>query len=126
MDGGSWAIIASILATPLVAFVTWFFNRPKYVSEIYQTASQSSHNAMESMQIAMTTLNSELASTQAKVKALTDQIEGLQKQLLDFKVESSKIEADNVRLRVQVYELTSSLRTVALDEMQDDILRSGD
>lgn len=116
MDAATIAIVVSILAAPLAAFVTWFFNRKKYVADIYTSISESSQNAVETMQAAMNTLHTELNGAQQKIAELSEQIITLQQQLLDFKTQWASIEADNIRLKIQVYELMASLQSYAIDD----------
>lgn len=130
MDASTLAIIGSILAAPVLALITFIFNRPKYVSEIYQNASQIENSALEAVEGAMQILRAELATTQNKVVDLTNQITALQEELAEFKGMWTNTEAENIRLRIQIYELSSTIRDYAMDEMTRDIqpaiIRKGD
>jgi len=130
MDASTLAIIGSILAAPVLALITFIFNRPKYVSEIYQNASQIGNSALEAVEGAMQILHAELATTQNKVVDLTNQITALQEELAEFKGMWTNTEAENIRLRIQIYELSSTIRDYAINEMKRDvqpaIIRKGD
>lgn len=121
MDAAGIAIVVGALAAPVAAFVTWFFNRKKYVADIYSSISESSQTAVETMQLAMKTLHDELADAQVKIAALSGQIITLQQEIIDFRVGSTEMLEENRRLKSKVYELSAALAGFAKQNRENKV-----
>lgn len=70
-----------ILAAPLAAVATWMVNRKKYTAEIYSVLSNSSQNAVETMQITMNELRIELTEAKVQISKLIKENELLRQEL---------------------------------------------
>lgn len=100
MEPGIVIAIIGILAAPFAALVTWLLNRKKNVAEIYNALSESSQTAVETMQLTMNELRTELEEARRKIDALIDENELLRQDLHDLKDQ-------NERLMHQITELRS-------------------
>lgn len=101
--------LVSILAAPLAAFVTWFFNRKKYVSEIYAVISESSQTAVETMQLTMNSLHTELKDQKEKTDFLLNESIVVRRQLDEVKTMYTENLLELKMRRRQVYELTATI-----------------
>jgi cell division septum initiation protein DivIVA len=122
VDSAQIAILVSVLAAPLAAFVTWFFNRKKYVADIYSSISESSQNAVETMQATMNTLHAELVEVQIKAGQNAQRIIELQTIANDYLAGRQELDAENVKLKSRVYELTATLQALVREVMPNGIL----
>lgn len=123
MDGASIAILVSVLAAPLAAFVTWFFNRKKYVADIYNSISESSQTAVETMQKTMETLHSELNEVQLKSGANAQRIIEIQAIANEYLAGRQIVDAENASLKKRIYEVTASLRDLVTELYPNGIIR---
>ena len=115
MDTAIIIALVSLLATPLAAVVTWFFNRRKYNSEIYNTITESAQTSVETVQLAMNTLREELKDVQLKVSDLNAKIKDLEIEALRLQNALNEKERENVSLKERIYMLTASLQAQAVE-----------
>ena len=87
--------VIGILATPVAAIVTWLLNRKKHVADIYAALSESSQSAVETMQLTMNELRTELTEARHKIEDLINENELLRQDLHELK-------AQNVALLEQI------------------------
>ena len=95
------AAIIGVLAAPFAALLTWTLNRKKHISDIYAALSESSQNAVETMQLTMNELRIELEEARRKIDDLIAENELLRHDLHELKEQ-------NIRLIEEIRELRSS------------------
>lgn len=88
MDPAIIVAIIGVLAAPLAAVITWTMNRKKHVADIYAALSESSQNAVETMQMTMNELRLELVSAREKIEELISENELLRQDLHALKVQN--------------------------------------
>jgi septal ring factor EnvC (AmiA/AmiB activator) len=115
MDLAIIIALISLLATPLAAVVTWFFNRRKYNTEIYNTISESAQTSVETVQLAMNTLREELKDTQLKIANLNTNVQELTIETMKLKQALAESEREKASLKERIYMLTASLQAQAVE-----------
>jgi predicted nuclease with TOPRIM domain len=110
MDGAILIAIIGILAAPLAATITWMTNRKKHVAEIYESISESSQNAVETMQITMQELRTELVETKSKIDELINENRLLREDLLTLKGQNQQLLFENKALERKIEELSVQIR----------------
>lgn len=93
--------IIGVLAAPFAALITWMLNRKKHIADIYAALSESSQTAVETMQLTMNELRTELEEARRKIDDLIEENELLRGDLRELKVQ-------NERLMTEIRELRSS------------------
>ena len=88
MNNAVLIAIIGILATPLAALITWFLNRRKHVADIYAALSESSQSAVETMQLTMNELRTELTEARHKIEELITENELLRQDLHELKTQN--------------------------------------
>lgn len=109
------ALITALLTGPIAAFITWFFNRKKYVADIYSTIADGSQTAVETMQITMQVLHEELNDSRQKMNDLMQNQLFLNQEIANLKERIVVDQAELVANRLRIYELTASLRDAVGD-----------
>lgn len=94
--------IIGVLAAPVAAFITWFTNRKKHISDIYTALSESSQTAVETMQMTMTTLHDELIDAKVKIDNLITENELLRQDLRELKNQNALLLEENKALRSKI------------------------
>lgn len=93
--------IIGVLAAPFAALITWMLNRKKHIADIYAALSESSQTAVETMQLTMNELRTELEEARRKIDDLIEENELLRGDLRELKIQ-------NERLMAEIRELRSS------------------
>ena len=101
----------SVLAAPLAAFLTWLVNRKKHVADIYNVLSESSQNAVETMQMTMHELRIELSEAKVKIDELISENELLRKDLHELKVQNEQLIAENRQFKATIEALTKAINS---------------
>lgn len=91
--------IIGILAAPLAAVITWMLNRKKHIADIYAALSESSQTAVETMQMTMNELRTELEEARHKIEDLIAENELLRKDLHELKAQNIELMSEIQRLR---------------------------
>lgn len=110
MDGAVLIAIIGILAAPLAAMLTWLANRKKHVAEIYESISESSQNAVETMQLTMQELRIELVETKNKMDELITENRLLREDLLTLKGQNQQLLFENKALERKIEDLFLQFR----------------
>ena len=98
--------MVGLLAAPFAAFITWVVNRKKNVADIYSILSESSQNAVETMQVTMNELRIELSEARQKIDDLIAENQELRKDLASLKTQNEKLISQIHDMRV-AYEISS-------------------
>jgi FtsZ-binding cell division protein ZapB len=77
--------IIGVLAAPFAALITWMLNRKKHIADIYTALSESSQTAVETMQLTMNELRTELEEARRKIDDLIAENELLRHDLHELK-----------------------------------------
>lgn len=85
MDPVIFAAIIGVLAAPFAALITWMLNRKKHIADIYTALSESSQTAVETMQLTMNELRTELEEARRKIDDLIEENELLRHDLHGLK-----------------------------------------
>ena len=93
------AAIIGVLAAPFAALLTWTLNRKKHISEIYAALSESSQTAVETMQLTMNELRTELEEARRKIGDLIAENELLRGDLRELKVQNERLLSEIKSLR---------------------------
>lgn len=101
MDPAILIAIIGVLAAPFAALITWLLNRKKHIADIYASLSESSQNAVETMQLTMNELRIELQEARHKIDDLITENELLRHDLHELKQQ-------NLRLMEELKTLRSS------------------
>ena len=101
MSDAIWIALIGILASPFAVFITWFLNRKKHVAEIYNVLSESSQNAVETMQLTMNELRKELSEARIKIEELILENELLRNDLTVLKNQNELLIRQIHDMRVQ-------------------------
>lgn len=101
MDASIIVAIVGVLAAPVAAFATWFLNRKKHIADIYNALSESSQNAVETMQMTMNELRIELSEAREKIEELIKENELLRDDLKSLKEQ-------NIALIKQIHDIRVS------------------
>jgi len=110
MDGAILVAIIGILAAPFAALITWLTNRKKHVAEIYESISESSQNAVETMQLTMNELRTELVDTKGKIDELINENKLLREDLLTLKGQNQQLLFENKALERKIEDLSEQIR----------------
>jgi len=110
MDGAILIAIIGILAAPIAAIVTWLANRKKHVAEIYESISESSQNAVETMQLTMQELRIELIETKTSIDDLIIENRLLKEDLILLKGQNQQLLFENKALEQKIEELSRQIR----------------
>lgn len=110
MDVSIIVAIIGVLAAPLAAFATWFVNRKKHISDIYNALSESSQNAVETMQMTMNELRKELVEAKDKIEELIAENEALRGDLKELKVQNEALMKENIALKDKIDELYQHIK----------------
>lgn len=98
--------MVGLLAAPVAAFITWVANRKKNVADIYSILSESSQNAVETMQVTMNELRTELSDARNKIDDLIAENQALRKDLAALKTQNDQLISQIHDMRV-AYEISS-------------------
>ena len=85
MDPAILVAIIGVLAAPIAALITWMLNRKKHIADIYTALSESSQTAVETMQLTMNELRTELEEARRKIDDLIAENELLRHDLHELK-----------------------------------------
>ncbi len=85
MDPAIIVAIIGVLAAPFAALITWMLNRKKHIADIYAALSESSQTAVETMQLTMNELRTELEEARRKIDDLIQENELLRHDLHELK-----------------------------------------
>jgi peptidoglycan hydrolase CwlO-like protein len=99
----------SILAAPLAAFLTWLVNRKKHVADIYNVLSESSQNAVETMQMTMHELRTELTEARDKIDQLIAENHILRSELHELKLQNDQLIQENRHFKATIEALTKAI-----------------
>lgn len=99
MDPAILIAIIGVLAAPFAALITWMLNRKKHIADIYAALSESSQNAVETMQLTMNELRIELEEARRKIEDLIAENELLRTDLKELKAQNEQLMAELQRLR---------------------------
>jgi len=110
MDTAVIVALIYILAAPLAAFFTWFVNRRKHIADIYNVLSESSQNAVETMQLTMKELRVELVEAKSKIDELIEENELLRNDLRELKAQNEQLLAENRAFKAKIEELTRAIK----------------
>ena len=83
--------IIGVLAAPFAALITWMLNRKKHIADIYTALSESSQTAVETMQLTMNELRTELEEARRKIDDLIAENELLRHDLHELKRQNSDL-----------------------------------
>lgn len=119
MDTAIVVAMISVLAAPLAAFITWFINRKKHVADIYSILSESSQNAVETMQLTMNELRVELVEAKKKIDELIQENELLRNDLHELKTQNEQLLKENRAFKGKIEELTRAIKTKDYRENND-------
>lgn len=120
MDAPILIAIIGVLAAPLAALVTWFANRKKHIADIYTALSESSQNAVETMQMTMKTLHDELIEAQEKIDSLIRENELLRADLKELKVQNEELLKENKWFRFELEKLGKQLSSAPESPQHDN------
>lgn len=101
--------IIGVLAAPIAVFFTWFVNRKKHISDIYSALAESSHFAVETMQMTMETLHEELTETKDRIEDLITENGLLRKDLLELKDQNTELMKENRELRLKIDQISQQM-----------------
>jgi chromosome segregation ATPase len=110
MDGAILIAIIGILAAPVAAIVTWLTNRKKHVADIYESISESSQNAVETMQLTMNELRIELVEAKNKIDELITENKLLRDDLVILKNQNQQLLFENKALERKIEDLSQQIR----------------
>jgi 5-bromo-4-chloroindolyl phosphate hydrolysis protein len=110
MDGAILIAIIGILAAPVAAIVTWLTNRKKHVADIYESISESSQNAVETMQLTMNELRTELVEAKNKIDELITENKLLRDDLVVLKSQNQQLLLENKALERKIEDLSEQIR----------------
>lgn len=105
-----WIAIIGVLAAPIAAFVTWLLNRRKSFADLYNVLSESSQNAVETMQLTMQELRIELVDAKEKIEELIQENELLREDLRELKLQNEQLISENRAFKKKIEELTRSIK----------------
>jgi uncharacterized protein (DUF3084 family) len=91
MDPAILVAIVGVLAAPLAALITWTLNRKKHIADIYAALSESSQTAVETMQMTMNELRTELEEARRKIDDLIEENELLRHDLHELKKQNENL-----------------------------------
>ena len=91
MDSAILIAIVGVLAAPLAALITWTLNRKKHIADIYAALSESSQTAVETMQMTMNELRTELEEARRKIDDLIEENELLRSDLRELKKQNEDL-----------------------------------
>lgn len=94
--------LIGMLAVPLGVLITWMVNRKKHVADIYGVISASSRDAVESMQIAMEALHSELDSAHDKIDILIAENAKMQVEINELRKQNLLLLEENHILHAKI------------------------
>jgi FtsZ-binding cell division protein ZapB len=99
MDPAILVAIIGVLAAPFAALITWMLNRKKHIADIYTALSESSQTAVETMQLTMNELRTELEEARRKIDDLIAENELLRHDLHELKKQNQDLMAEIRGLR---------------------------
>jgi FtsZ-binding cell division protein ZapB len=91
MEPGIIIAIIGVLAAPFAALITWMLNRKKHIADIYAALSESSQTAVETMQLTMNELRTELEEARRKIDDLIQENELLRHDLHELKNQNENL-----------------------------------
>jgi chromosome segregation ATPase len=91
MESGLLIAIIGVLAAPFAALITWMLNRKKHIADIYAALSESSQTAVETMQLTMNELRTELEEARRKIDDLIAENELLRSDLRELKKQNEDL-----------------------------------
>jgi len=91
MDPAILVAIIGVLAAPFAALITWMLNRKKHIADIYTALSESSQTAVETMQLTMNELRTELEEARRKIDDLIAENELLRHDLHELKKQNEDL-----------------------------------
>lgn len=112
MDAPIIVAIVGILAAPIASFVTWFLNRKKHVADFYNAVSESSQMAVETMQMTMTELRTELIQAKDKIEELIRENAALRDDLRELKIQNERLMRENKSLENKIEELYQHIKGI--------------
>lgn len=99
MDPAILVAIIGVLTAPFAALITWMLNRKKHIADIYTALSESSQTAVETMQLTMNELRTELEEARRKIDDLIAENELLRHDLHELKKQNQDLMAEIRGLR---------------------------
>jgi Asp-tRNA(Asn)/Glu-tRNA(Gln) amidotransferase B subunit len=105
MDNTVLIAVIGILAAPIAAVVTWMLNRKQHISNIYAALSESSQSAVETMQLTMGELRTELNHARLKIEELIEENELLRKDLHEYAKAVEELKIQNRQLMSQIHDM---------------------
>lgn len=112
MDAPIIVAIVGILAAPIASFVTWFLNRKKHVADFYNAVSESSQMAVETMQMTMSELRTELIQAKDKIEELIRENAALRDDLRELKIQNERLMKENKSLESKIEELYQHIKGI--------------
>ena len=91
MDPAILVAIIGVLTAPFAALITWMLNRKKHIADIYTALSESSQTAVETMQLTMNELRTELEEARRKIDDLIAENELLRHDLHELKKQNEDL-----------------------------------
>lgn len=103
--------ILGVLAAPIAAFMTWFLNRKKNIADIYNVIAGASGSAVETMQMTMQELRTELSEARVKIEELIAENELLREDLHEYAKAVDELKAQNKQLMEQIHDMRVAYET---------------
>lgn len=110
MDTPVLVAIIGVLAAPIAAFVTWFVNRKKHIADIYSALAESSQSAVETMQMTMETLHTELKEAKDRIEDLIAENALLRLDLAELKEQNTELMRENKELRIKIDNISMQMK----------------
>ena len=98
--------LMGLLVSPFAVFITWFLNRKKHMADIYSVITNSSQDAVETMQLTMQELRLELTEARQKIDDLIEENALLREDLYALKCQNEALMSQIHDMRV-AYEASS-------------------
>jgi len=108
--------IIGVLAAPIAAVITWLLNRKKHISDIYSALAESSQSAVETMQMTMNTLHTELKEAKDRIEDLITENELLRQDLLELKEQNIELIKENKELKSKIDNLSKQMNNLQKPE----------
>lgn len=110
MDTPVLVAIIGVLAAPIAAFFTWFVNRKKHIADIYSALAESSQSAVETMQMTMQTLHTELKEAKDRIEDLIAENALLRLDLAELKNQNTELMRENKELRIKIDDIGQQMK----------------
>lgn len=110
--------IVGLLAIPLGALLNWVLSRRKSVADIYNSIAEAGQAAVESVSTALETVRRELDDAHRKIDILVAENVKLHDSINDLKMQNERLLEENLNLKNQVTNLTSTLQQLVTYEQE--------